>query len=91
MSKIRRILMFIPGNSPAMINNAPIIDADTIVFDLEDSVALEDKADARFLVKETLLHFEVPGKDVAVRINGISTDFWMRPRQTSFSLGVCCS
>ena len=77
MSKIRRILMFIPGNSPAMINNASIIDADTIVFDLEDSVALEDKADARFLVKETLLHFEVPGKDIAVRINGISTDFWM--------------
>lgn len=76
MAKIRRILVFVPGNNPAMINNAPILDGDTIVFDLEDAVAIEDKEDARFLVCEALRNLDLRGKDAAVRINGVQTKYW---------------
>ena len=37
--RFRRSMMFIPGNNPGMIRDANIYGADSIMFDLEDSVA----------------------------------------------------
>ena len=37
--RLRRSMMFVPGNNPGMITDARIYGADSIMFDLEDSVA----------------------------------------------------
>ena len=37
--RLRRSMMFVPGNNPGMIRDAHIYGADSIMFDLEDSVA----------------------------------------------------
>ncbi len=50
MSKLRRTMMFVPGNNAAMLKEAHIYGADSLMFDLEDSVALSEKDTARFLV-----------------------------------------
>lgn len=76
MAGIRRILMFIPGNNPAMIGNSLILGADSVVFDLEDAIALEDKNDARFLVREALKTFNFGKIEPAIRINGVTTEYW---------------
>ena len=37
--RLSRSMMFVPGNTPKMINSADIHGADSIMFDIEDSVA----------------------------------------------------
>ena len=41
--RLRRSMMFVPGNNPGMISDARIYGADSIMFDLEDSVAYTEK------------------------------------------------
>ena len=40
---MRRSLLFIPASKPAMLQNAEIFGADSIIFDLEDSVSVDEK------------------------------------------------
>jgi citrate lyase subunit beta/citryl-CoA lyase len=67
-------MLFVPGNDPGKLFNAGIYGADSIVFDLEDAVAVGEKDAARDLVKNALLYNEYPS-EVGVRINHISTPF----------------
>lgn len=66
--------MFVPGNDPGKLFNAGIYGADSLVFDLEDAVAVGEKDSARDLVKNAILYNEYPC-EVGVRINHISTPF----------------
>lgn len=69
-SRLRRTMMFVPGNNPKMINNAELYGADTLMFDVEDSIAVSQKDAARFMVKYALqmLPFHC---ETAVRINHV--------------------
>lgn len=70
-SRLRRTMMFLPGNNPKMINNADLYGADTIMFDLEDSIAVSQKDAARLMVKYAL-QFLPFGCETAVRINHVT-------------------
>ena len=48
--RLRRTMMFVPGNNPAMIQDAHIYHPDAIMLDLEDSVTIAQKEAARLLV-----------------------------------------
>ena len=63
--------MFVPGNSPAMLQNAGVLGADSIVFDLEDAVAPREKDAARFLVGGALRTVDYGSCEKIVRINPI--------------------
>lgn len=66
----RRSVMFTPGDRPEMLRKAPESDADVIVFDLEDAVAAERKAEARTAVADLLADPEFdPDPEVCVRLN----------------------
>ncbi|MHC1758448.1 MAG: aldolase/citrate lyase family protein [Negativicutes bacterium] len=72
--KLRRSMMFVPGNNPGMLQNAGIYGADTVIFDLEDSVAITEKDSARELVFQAISTIKYPS-EVAIRINHIRTPF----------------
>ncbi|HWR43410.1 aldolase/citrate lyase family protein [Sporomusa sp.] len=72
--KLRRAMMFMPGNNPSMLQNAGIYGADTVIFDLEDAVAISEKDAARHLVHNAIKHFNYPC-EVAIRINHIQTPY----------------
>lgn len=74
MEKLRRSMMFVPGNNPGMLQNAGIYSADTIILDCEDAVAITEKDSARNLVFQAISEMNY-GTEVAVRINHISTPF----------------
>ena len=74
MEKMRRSMMFVPGNNPGMLQNAGIYGADTIIMDVEDSVSVGEKDSARYLVAEAIKTISYPC-EVAVRINHISTPY----------------
>ncbi|MDR3564572.1 MAG: aldolase/citrate lyase family protein [Negativicutes bacterium] len=74
MSRLRRSMMFVPGNNPAMLQTAGVYGADTIILDLEDAVALTEKDAARYLVQGAIQTMNYPC-EVAIRINHLSTPF----------------
>ena len=52
--KNRRSMLFMPGNNPGMLVSADILGADSIIYDLEDAVSLDEKDSARTLVRNAL-------------------------------------
>ncbi|PSQ58155.1 CoA ester lyase [Halobacteriales archaeon SW_7_71_33] len=65
----RRSVMFTPGDDPEMLRTAPEGGADTLVFDLEDGVAPDRKAEARATVRDALDDPDVnPEAEVCVRV-----------------------
>ena len=68
----RRSVLFTPGDRPEMLRKAPNAGADVIVFDLEDAVAPDRKAEARETVRSVLTDpaFD-PDCTVCVRINTV--------------------
>lgn len=75
MIKLRRTMMYIPGSNPGMIKDGHIYGADSLMFDLEDSVSLKEKDTARFMVYNALKAIDYEGTETVVRINGLDTPF----------------
>ena len=65
--QLHRCLMFVPGSRPEMLEKAHGSGADALIFDLEDSVPLAGKEQARNHVVQALLRRS--GLPVYVRVN----------------------
>lgn len=74
MERLRRTMMFVPGANAAMLRDAPLYGADSIMFDLEDAVSLKEKDSARVLVHFALKTFDFSQVETVVRINSLDTD-----------------
>ena len=68
-------MLYIPGNNPAMIQQGGVYGADSILLDLEDAVALNQKDAARVLVRNMIRCVDFYDAEVCVRINHLSTPF----------------
>lgn len=73
--KLRRSMLFVPGANAAMISNTFIYRPDSIMFDLEDSVALAEKDTARMLVAHALQHPLYRELETVVRVNPLASEF----------------
>lgn len=73
MERLRRTMMFVPGANAAMLRDAPLYGADSIMFDLEDAVSLKEKDSARALVHFALKTFDYGDIETVVRINGLDS------------------
>ena len=71
MARLRRTMMFVPGANAAMLRDAPLYGADSIMFDLEDAVSLKEKDSARVLVHSALKTFDYGNIEIVVRINAL--------------------
>src|SRR6185295_8183627 len=71
MSFILRSLLFVPADSERKIARALASEADVVILDLEDSVALPKKDEARHLAAEVLQRRG--GKKLFLRINSLSS------------------
>ena len=86
--RLRRSMMFIPGNNPGMIRDANIYGADSIMFDLEDSVAYTEKDAARLLVYNALKTLDFGSKETVVRINDLSSGLGVADLEAVVRAGV---
>ncbi|MEW9095634.1 MAG: aldolase/citrate lyase family protein [Clostridiaceae bacterium] len=75
MKKLRRTMLFMPGNNPGMLQNAPILGADAVILDLEDAVSLTEKDAARALVSGAIKNIDYSQVELVVRINPLDTEF----------------
>lgn len=75
MDRLRRTMLFIPGNNPGMLQSAGIFNADSVILDLEDAVSITEKDSARILVRNAIKNINFYGTEVFVRVNPLSTGF----------------
>ena len=61
--------LYLPGNTPYMMLNAGIHQPNAIILDLEDSVSIQKKDEARILVRNALRSQNFYGVERMVRIN----------------------
>ncbi len=75
---MRRSLLFMPGNNPAMLQNSDVFESDAVIYDLEDAVSVTEKDVARVLVSQFLQSMKKqPPMEIVVRINGLDTEYYM--------------
>jgi citrate lyase subunit beta/citryl-CoA lyase len=72
-AKLRRTMLYVPGNMPSMLQNVPLFKCDSVILDLEDAVNYAEKDAARNLVRRFLSTWKVRDKEVLVRINPLHT------------------
>ena len=73
---LRRSLLFVPGDNAHKLDRADSVGADTLVLDLEDSVATSQKELAREEVTDRLRSGLFKESEVAVRINAPGTPYF---------------
>jgi malyl-CoA/(S)-citramalyl-CoA lyase len=73
-----RCQLFGPGSRPAIFGKMAASAADVINLDLEDSVAPDDKAEARRNIIAATHDIDWGDKYLSVRINGLDTPYWYR-------------
>lgn len=88
MQRLRRTMMFVPGNNPAMMSDAHIYGPDSIMLDLEDSVTVSEKDTARLLVYNALKSVDYGDTEMVVRINPLNTPFGKKDIEAVVKAGV---
>ena len=73
-----RCQLFGPGSRPAIFEKMAASAADVINLDLEDSVAPDDKPEARKNIIQAVGDIDWGNKHLSVRINGLDTPYWYR-------------
>jgi citrate lyase subunit beta/citryl-CoA lyase len=68
-------MLYVPGNNAAMVKDAHIYRSDSIMFDLEDAIAVTEKDSARLLTYHALRNLNYEGTETVVRINGLDTPY----------------
>ena len=74
--RLRRTMMFMNAQKPGLIKDAYIYGCDSIMLDLEDAVAENQKDAARFSLYHALKTIDYGETEVIVRINGLDTPHW---------------
>jgi citrate lyase subunit beta / citryl-CoA lyase len=69
----RRSVLYMPGSNPRALEKARSLPADALILDLEDAVAPDAKDLARSQVCEAVKAKGFGKREVAIRINGLST------------------
>lgn len=76
LHRLRRSMMFLNAQRPALIKDAYVYRPDCLMFDLEDAVAENQKDSARFSLYHTLKTVDYRGVERIVRINALDTPHW---------------
>jgi citrate lyase subunit beta/citryl-CoA lyase len=74
--RIRRALLFMPGDDRRKIEKGAGLAVDSIIMDLEDGVALNRKAEARAITREALQTVDFGAVERLVRLNPVDGTGW---------------
>jgi citrate lyase subunit beta/citryl-CoA lyase len=73
--RLRRTRMYAPGNNAKVLSKGASPGADSVILDLEDSVAPAQKDAARILVRYALENVDFGDAEVLCRVNPMSTEY----------------
>lgn len=76
LKRMRRSMLFVSAQRPALLKDAYVYRPDSLLLDLEDAVAENQKDAARFSLYHALKTVDYRGVERVVRINGLDTPHW---------------
>ena len=85
--RLRRTMMFLNAQKPGLIKDPYIYKPDSIMLDLEDAVAENQKDAARFSLYHALKTIDYRGCERVVRINGLDSPYWKEDIRCSVAGG----
>jgi len=86
--KLRRSMLFVPGDNAGMLSTTFVYKPDSIMFDLEDAVSPREKDSARLLVFQALRHPAYQEIETVVRINELNTEFGLKDLEAAVRGGA---
>lgn len=87
LKRLRRTMMFLNAQKPGLIKDPHVYKPDSIMLDLEDAVAENQKDVARFSLYHALTTIDYNGVERVVRINGLDTPHWQEDVRVSVAGG----
>ncbi len=87
LKRLRRTMMFLSAQKPGMMRDAYLYGCDSLIFDLEDAVAENQKDAARFSLYHALTTIDYRGTEKIVRINSLDTAYWREDIRVSVAAG----
>jgi len=85
--RLRRSLLSVPAINRRALEKSVSLDCDGIIFDLEDSVAADSKAEARDNLYQLLQHADLKGREAIIRINGSDSPWFSEDLALVASIG----
>ena len=86
--RLRRTMIFLSAQKPGLIKDPLIYGADSLMLDLEDAVAENQKDAARFSLYHALKTVGYGDTEVIVRINGLDTPHWREDVRVCVAAGA---
>lgn len=87
-ARLRRTMMFLSAQKPSLIKDAYLYRPDSLIFDLEDAVAENQKDAARFSLYHALKAVDYRGVERLVRINALDTPHWQEDIRVAVAAGA---
>ena len=86
--RLRRTMRFLSAQKPGLRKDPLIYGADSLMLDLEDAVAENQKDAARFSLYHALKTVDYGDTEVIVRINGLDTPHWREDVRVCVAAGA---
>ena len=83
----RRSCLYMPGANSRALEKAKGLAADTLIFDLEDAVAPDAKAEARETVCNAVKEGGYGKREIVIRINGLDTEWGLDDLNAAVAAG----
>ncbi|MDF2930148.1 MAG: citrate lyase subunit beta [Anaerospora sp.] len=87
-NRLRRTMMFLNAQKASLVKDAYIYKPDSIIFDLEDAVAENQKDSARIALYNALKSIDYKGIELVVRINGLDTPHFKEDIRAAVAGGI---
>lgn len=72
---LKRTSLYVSASSPVNMIQAGFYEEDCLVYDMEDSISIQEKDAARFLIYNAVRYHRPAGKYVVIRVNGIYSEY----------------
>lgn len=83
----RRSCLYMPGANSRALEKAKTLNADSVIFDLEDAVAPDAKLEARDTVCAAVKAGGYGAREVVIRINGLDTEWGLDDMKAAVEAG----
>lgn len=87
-NRLRRTMLFLSAQRPGLMKDAYVYGPDSVILDLEDAVAENQKDAARFSLYHNLRSIDYGKTERIVRINGLDTPHWREDVRVSVAGGA---
>ncbi|PJI39935.1 MAG: CoA ester lyase [Rhizobium sp.] len=76
-ARLRRSVLSVPAINVRALEKTHGLSCDAVIFDLEDSVAPEKKAEARANLRRFFTETPLKDREAIIRVNGLDTEFFL--------------